>query len=352
VHDKSETKGQAVALAADESRAFTIMRTRVSTFYTVSDKNYFLGTVTLLNSLRVAGNSGELCVINAGLEPWQERLLSEYATVLNPPTKVVHPFLWKQTASFFEPTETIVLIDSDMIVTASLDDVVSCATKGSICAYPDEPYTRWRWFPEWEERLQLRSPLRRDACVNAGFLAFSIDHWPDLLRRWWEVCQLIELSDITPDGPFQAGDQDALNALLMSEVSRERLEVLPEYEARLGVKVGSTIQIDDFATLRCSAHGQTVKILHFTDRPKPWERSGWTRLAASDYVRLMRRLLFEDDLEFRFDPRLVPLWLRPSAAGEATLSVLSAANRGFISVASSLPDPVVERLRRLRRATV
>jgi hypothetical protein len=198
----------------------------------------------------------------------------------------------------------------------------------------------------------LKAPLHKAACVNSGFLAFSIDHWPELLTRWWEVGQRIELSDISPSGPFQAGDQDALNALLMSEIPRNALDALPEYETSLGVKVGSQSRVDDFRTLKCSSDGHMVRILHFTDRPKPWERSGWTRLAASDYVRLMRRLLFEDDVAARLDPRMVPVWLRPSAVGEVTLTSLSAANRGAIVLASSLPNPIVERLRRLRRAIV
>ena len=66
-----------------------------------------------------------------------------------------------------EPSGIVVLIDSDMIVTGSLDEVYTVVRAGRICAYPDPPETRRRWFPEWHEvQLEPRAPLRRGVCVN------------------------------------------------------------------------------------------------------------------------------------------------------------------------------------------
>jgi lipopolysaccharide biosynthesis glycosyltransferase len=322
------------------------------TYYTVSDENYFLGTVALLNSLRLTGNAGELLVLDAGLSHSQRRSLAEHAIVFDPPIEIVHPFLLTTYAHFCDLSGSLVVIDSDIIVTRSLDDILERAASGSICAYPDGPETRMRWFSEWHERLQLRSPLSRDACINAGLVAFDIDHWPNLLARWWEICQLIPADEVFVPGPFQAGDQDALNALLMSELPRERLSMLPESETGFGVNVGATIKVEDFTTLRCTFEGHPTRILHFIDRPKPWERSGWTRLGASDYVRLMRRLLFSDDVAMRVRPSQCPLWLRPSAGGEFALKALGGANRAALAAVHRMPDPLVERLRRLRRAIV
>lgn len=325
-------------------------RAKPPTYYTVSDHNYFLGTVTLLNSLRLTENAGELVVLDAGLSLWQRRLLDGHATVVDRPKEIIHPFLLSSYPHFFDASGTIVTIDSDIIVTGPLDEIIERAASGAICAYRDGPETRLRWFSEWQERLQLRSPLRRDVCINAGLFAFAIDQWPGLLARWWEICQLVPPNEILVPGPFQAADQDALNALLMSEIPRERLHLLPEAEAGFGVEVGRTISVEDFAMLKCSSQGHRMRLLHFIDRPKPWEGSGWARVAATDYVRLMRRLLFAPDIVLRVDPGKVPLWLRPSRSGELTLRSLGLANKAIVSAAHRIPEPLTERLRQLRRA--
>ena len=45
------------------------------TYFTVSTHRFFLGTVALLNSLRLTGNAGELVVLDAGLTPDERELL-------------------------------------------------------------------------------------------------------------------------------------------------------------------------------------------------------------------------------------------------------------------------------------
>lgn len=322
------------------------------TYYTVSDVNYFLGTVALINSLSLTGNAGSIFVLDAGLSPLQRQLLSGFATLVDRPTDTRHPFLLKPYPHALDLAGTVVVIDSDIIVTTPLDHIFESAAGGLICAFPDGPETRWRWFPEWADRLQLRAPLHRDACVNTGFIAFSAEHWPDFLRRWWDVCHLIREEEVSVPGPFQAPDQDAMNALLMSEIPREGLLMLPETETGFGVEVGHGIEVVDYEALTCLREGHQLRAIHFIDRPKPWERSGWARLAAPDYVRLMRRILFADDVPFRIDPGLAPIWLRPGRAGESSLRMLGLANGVAVSTARHTPDRVKERLRQLRRAIV
>jgi hypothetical protein len=317
------------------------------TYYTISDHRFFPGAIALLNSLRLTGNAGELVVLDAGLTPIERELLSDHATVFAPPQQIEgNPVLMKAYPHLLEPSGIVVLIDSDMIVTGSLDHVRDIAREGKICAYPDPPETRKRWFAEWHEVLELRAPLRREVCVNSGFLAFSTDRWPDLLGRWWEVCELIPATEVFGAGTsFNAGDQDALNALLMSEIPREGLALLPEAEEAFG----GDARVEDVETLTCTSAGRQTKVLHYVDRPKPWERSGWLRLAATGYVRLMRRLLFAPDVPLRLDPGQLPLWLRPSLGGELALRSLGAANRAIVWSSHKAPRPLQERLRRMRR---
>jgi hypothetical protein len=51
------------------------------TYYTVSDHRFFLGTVALLNSLRLTNNGGDFVVLDVDLTPSERELLSDHATV-------------------------------------------------------------------------------------------------------------------------------------------------------------------------------------------------------------------------------------------------------------------------------
>jgi hypothetical protein len=328
------------------AEAETTRETEV-TYYTVSDHRFFAGAVALLNSLRLTGNGGQLVVLDAGLTPGERVLLSGQATVFDPTQRIEgHPAILKPFPHLLEPSGIVVLIDSDMIVTGSLDEVYTFVRAGRICAYPDPPDSRRRWFPEWHEVLELRAPLRRGVYVNAGFVAFSMDHWPDFLSRWWDVCKLVPPDEHFAAGmPFYAGDQDVLNALLLSEFPPEALGLLPEGDDVFG----GDARVEDFETIACTSAGRPTKILHYVDRPKPWEPSGWLRLGATDYVRLMRRLLFAADVPLRLDPRDVPVWLRAGFRGELALRTLGGANRAIVWSAHRVPKRVQERLRRARR---
>jgi hypothetical protein len=318
------------------------------TFYTIANHRFFLGAVALLNSLRVTGHSGELVVLDVGLVPSERELLEDHARVVASPKPIEsHPTMMKPYPHFFEPSGTVVAIDSDILVTGSLGEVFELADQGKICAYPDTPTVRNRWHAEWEQTLKLRSPLRHEVYVNAGFVVFSTTHWPQLLERWWNVCQLVPGDQAYGhETIFNAGDQDALNALLMSEISRDNVALLPEAQAAFA----GDVTVEDLDTLRCSANREQKTILHYLDSPKPWEPTGWLRLAATDYVRLMRRLLFAPDVPLRLDPNQVPVWLRPTRRGELTLRALGAANRAVVWSAHRAPTPLRDRLRRVRRA--
>jgi hypothetical protein len=316
-------------------------------YYTVSNHAYFLGTVALLNSLRVTGNDGQLVVLDAGLTPEERSALKAHANVVSVSEDRGHPVLLKPFPYLLGSSGVIVVLDSDIIVTSSLTPITSLAQEGKICVCPAwEEKARTRWFPEWEDTLRLRAPLRREDWVHDGVVVFDTAHWPDLLERWWEVCSLVPPSEIFANGaPFNAGDADALNALLMSEVPREGLAILPPGEE---VFAGN-VRIDDVETLACSVDGRSATFIHVPDRPKPWENRGWLRHGAAVYLQLMRRLLFGSDATLRLDAGRVPIWLRPGLRGKLALPAIGGVTHAFVSLAQRVPDPVRERLRRLRR---
>lgn len=312
-------------------------------FFTVSDAAYFVGTVALLNSLRLTGHEQELVVLDRGLTSQQREALQGHVTLFELPfERVAHPYLVKPFPALMELDGVVALVDSDMVVTSSLEPILARAASGKICAFPNHPSELWRQFDEWHELFRLAAPLRRQLYLNSGFIALSVDHWPSLFGRWWEACEEIE-AHVASGGdpePVAQPDQDALNAILMSEIPPEAVDVLPEYEWHL-----DRVDIEDAYTLRCRAGSDLQPLLHTPRSPKVWQPGGWRHVerATRAYVRLMPRVLFARDVEIRLAPSQVPFRLRPGR-----LSNLSA---HAISTYNGLPD-ILRRARRAPRRTV
>ena len=95
-----------------------------ATFYTIADAGFFPGLVALLNSLRLTGNSGELVVLDRGLTTAQRGLLEGQVSLVElPEAPAGSPILLKPYPGVVGASGTIVLIDSDMIVTRSLAEI-------------------------------------------------------------------------------------------------------------------------------------------------------------------------------------------------------------------------------------
>jgi len=317
--------------------------TERATFYTVATAGYFPGLVALLNSLRLTGHDQNLVVLDDGLTPDQRERLAPHATLVElsdlklglPPLKKVFPEL-------LQVSGTVVLIDSDMIVTASLEPQLSAAAAGKLVLFPDHESTRERWFGDWEQRFALSGPPRRQTYLNAGFVAFASERWPGLLTRWREACELIPLERVAVSAgllprvtvmerePYWAADQDALNAILMAEVPQEALAV-----QLVGLEPDWLEEVDvvDGRTLECRYRGGTPSILHFSLGPKPWQRGGWRRASHNAYIELLPRVLLGADVTLRLWPDELPFWLRDGRPAKSARSVLAARTDGSASLA-------------------
>jgi hypothetical protein len=211
-------------------------------------------------------------------------------------------------------------------VTGSLSPLVELARAGRIAAAAvDWPEKRARRVEAWSSLLGLLQPLRTgETYVNAGVVALDTARWGRLLERWWEVSMRV------PDGstfkgeidenPLWAGDQDALNALLMSEAPAGSVHVLPVGTIVFPPDV-ERVAVRDARALACELHGAPVTMLHYSWVPKPWEARAWTRMqrpAKDAYARLLPRVLFADDAPVRIPRHSVPPWLRGGAAGAVT----------------------------------
>ena len=153
---------------------------------------------------------------------------------------------------------------------------------------------------------------------------------------------------------FWAGDQDALNAILMSEIPEDAIALRPRTEQPDWL---SEVDLADARTLTCRYRGGETSILHFSLGPKPWESSGWRRTTRNAYVELFPRVVLAEDVALRLEPQELPPWLRTTRVRAPARLGIDALWRGRDSAeriarasAQRLPTPLREPMLRLRRS--
>jgi hypothetical protein len=317
-----------------------------ATFYTVTDARFFPGTVALINSLRLVGHEEPVVLLDNGLTEEQRERFEHVARVVDVPSDSLpkSPLTLKPFPLLFNPRGIVVIIDSDIIVSASLAPTLGLADQGQICFYPDLPEVRARWYAEWQQLFSLSRIPRHQQYMNSGFVAFSVDRWPNLLEEWWEACSRIPADRVFTEEnqPFRYGDQDALNAILMSEVRSEEQTVLP-YEA-VALPTEQSRVVDE-SRLVCERGGRQLSMLHHLSFPKVWSDEGLWRMVISEewsraghipdagfpkltfrdhlfrrlqgrrpppdpYIRLFPRVAFGNDVVLSLESDDVPWWLR------------------------------------------
>jgi Glycosyl transferase family 8 len=324
------------------------------TFFTVSDEHFFVGTVCLVNSLRLTGHDGEIVVLDLGLASEQRTRLAVTATLVDPlPEHGRPPGIFKPFPALLDHSGTLVFLDSDVIVTRSLDPLVERAAAGEVVMCSDIEPQRNRWFGEWEELFNLPAAPRRQPYLNAGLVAFSRDRRPGLLERWWEASHAIPVERTMPAGarstdPFAFGDQDVMNALLMTVVPRERVVGLPEEECP-SPELLPRVKVLDERRLACRLRDRSPYLLHYWGGPKPWHPRAWARVRRDAYVRLIPRLLYDVDAPVPVAPGEVPRWLRPGRLDRLQLRLLGAANAFVRVFLNRLSHDSRNRLARVRK---
>lgn len=303
------------------------------TFYTICNATYFPGLIGLINSLRLLGHNERLVVLDCGLSSEQKDLLRPHCELFELPSDIAqNPQQYKPFPYLLNPQGTIAIIDSDIIVTKSLEEILKTASQGKVCVFPDPESDRW--FCEWQDLFKLSISPRHQTYVNSGFVVFSTLKQPDLLKRWWQSCELIfdrpTLQEgIESENPTSNGDQDPFNALLMSEFSQEILAIQPYAEEVFGDF--TSVQIFDSKTLTCEYRSHAVTLLHACTRPKPWEPSARHTITQHNvYTHLLRRLTAEPDIAVKVPPKLLPTWLRPGLLGFLSFNGVMILNQVFL----------------------
>jgi hypothetical protein len=117
------------------------------------------------------------------------------------------------------------------------------------------------------------------------------------------------------EDPTSQPDQDALNAILMTELPGDAVHELPQGE-NVFEPAGPEVVITDLETLSCTRGHEPVRVIQASGSPKPWT---WgtlrKRRLTRCYVHLLRRALAGEGLEIRLPPELLVPWLRTGPAG-------------------------------------
>ena len=199
-------------------------------FYCVSDERYFLGAVGLINSLRLVGHTEPIYLLDCGLTEAQRELLAGEVELVDAPAGGP-PTLLKTIAPLQRPAQTMVLIDTDMIATRSLAELVAQASQGKVVAFENDTD---RHVAQWGEVLDL-GPPRRQPYVSFSLVALGGEVAPETLHLLADRQSRIDF-DLTywrqrrmTDYPLLYADQDVLNAILATSVARERLVALEQH---------------------------------------------------------------------------------------------------------------------------
>lgn len=307
-------------------------------FYCVADARYFLGAVGLVNSLRLLGHDERIFLLDCGLTPEQSRLLGSQVTLVRAPSDAP-PTLLKEIGPLRHPAETMVLIDTDVVVTRPLTELIENARGGRVVAFKNDLD---RFLPAWGELLDL-GPVRRQPYLSFAFVAMGGSVGPRILRLIADRQARIDFDrtywreqEMT-DYPLLFADQDVLNAILATSVEADRVVALEQRLAALPPFEGLTVS--DEHSLRCAyADGVEPYLLHHW-LVKPWLE----RTHHGVYSRLLRRLLVGSDVAVRVPEAGLPLWMRTG--------VLAYAERKRVNVREFLRYHVREPVSALRRGT-
>jgi hypothetical protein len=274
-------------------------------FYCVADDRYFLGAVGLINSLRMVGHEEPIRLLDCGLTPAQRALVEHEVELIAAPAGAP-PTLLKTIAPLAAPADTMVLIDTDMIVTHRFDQVLERAATGDVAAFRNDTD---RYVPGWGEALDL-GPVRRHPYVSFGMLAIGGDTGTEILRLLSDRQDRIDFDRTywrerrITDYVLLYADQDVLNAILGSRFDPARLVALDAELAPLPPFDGVTVV--DRSRLRCRiADGREPLVLHHW-LAKPWLQ----RTHHGVYSQLLQRLLAADDVAIRVPPDQLPLRFR------------------------------------------
>ena len=307
--------------------------------FTVVDAAYFQGAVAMAVTVRHHLPGAGFTFLDAGLRTDQRAWLARRHRVVDPSGRR-HPYGAKgfvvEHLDRVGPDGVVILADADLVATGSWEPYVASARAGAVVAAVDPQADRH--FVEWGETFGLRGPLRVRPYVNAGLVVWSLRHHDAPLRRWAERCSLVgeDGGGGVIGAPGRFGDQDILNALLMTEFADTPVDVRPATEVAIGWTMAG-FRSPRPRSFTATGPDGPVRVLHSVCRPKPWMVREVRKVVGPTYVRILRAALAP---EIRADTAGGPLaraavvpWLRPGLPGAVRLLPVLAWKRARLDLA-------------------
>jgi hypothetical protein len=290
-------------------------------FYCVADSRYFLGAVGLLNSLRLRGHREPMFILDCGLTEAQRQLMAPHVTLVPAPDDSP-PWLLKTVAPLCHPAPVMVLVDTDIVATRSLAELIELAADSGVVAFQNDVD---RFVPEWGELLGL-GPVRRQPYLSSGLVFLGEPLGANVLRLMTERQTKVEFErtfwrENVPDYPFLYADQDVLNAILASRVKPDQIVALPNRLAPNPPFHG--LRPTDKARLRWAYEDGVEPYVVHHHTAKPWLEPTYDGV----YSRLLRRLLADPDASVRVPRRQIPLRMRSGLAAYAERKRINAGER-------------------------
>jgi hypothetical protein len=278
--------------------------TTAAGFYCVADERYFLGAVGLVNSLRLHGHDEPVFMLDCGLTAAQRELLEPHVALVPAPGDAP-PTLLKAIAPLSDPVGGMVLLDSDLVVTRPLTEVLEHARAGRVVSFE---HHNQRHDPRWGEVLGLGEVPRR-TYLDFAMLGVGGSRGTEVLRLLADLQDRIDFPRTmwgSHDMSYSLvyADQDVLNAIVAARVPEDQVVAL---DSRLApVPPFEGLSVRDEGALRV-AHADGVEPLvvhHYVT--KPWLEPTHHGV----YSQLLRRLLIGDDVAIRVPADWIPLRFR------------------------------------------
>jgi len=275
--------------------------------YAVADRDYFIGAVALLNSLRLVGHHEPVFLVDAGLTEGQRRLIAPHVRLI-PAPEGVHPVFLKMLGPLEHPAGVAILLDTDMIVVRPLMELIAVAEGGRLVGFINNPPNDDRFFAEWSGVLGL-GPLRRQPYLAAGQLLVPHALTRRLFTRWTEGQAKIDVERTwigrgTLADPFYFADMDVFNAVVAADLQADEILAVEHRLAPNPPFAGLTL-VDPRGLVVRYADGSRPFLLHHI-LSKPWLKATRTNL----YSMLLPRVLLAPDVALRLTPEQLPLRLR------------------------------------------
>ena len=178
--------------------------------------------------------------------------------------------------------ERVLYMDADMIVNSSLEDFYNQDFDGAYAAVVKDRFGFCDEVVAQKKKLGMED---EDVYFNSGLILFNMK----LFRENITFDDIMKTIEVHREDLFYF-DQDILNCLLLN--NKKLCDVKYNFQAY------------PFEELTLSEIESTTVILHYTDRPKPWNSSYSGKLAYMYWSNALKAGFIEEYLEYWHDREL------------------------------------------------